>query len=115
MNMDEEARGLRTALVWASAPTSGTPWRVKCCSSVSTYHLAMQCNIDAKGKAVRLRVGVIVALIGVILLVVYLLGVEDAKWVIGAAIAAIGCGAFAIYEGWAGWCVMRALGFKTRV
>ena len=29
------------------------------------------------------------------------------------AIALLGSGAFMTFEGWSGWCVVRAMGFKT--
>jgi uncharacterized membrane protein len=73
----------------------------------------MQCNIDAKGKAVRLVSGVVVTLVGVVLLVLGLLDVIEPNWIYAVAAVTIACGAFQIYEGWAGWCVVRAMGFRT--
>lgn len=70
----------------------------------------MQCNIDAKGKAVRLIGGVIACFAAVALV----------AWFEGAlsmyiAIALIAIGAFCIFEGWKGWCALRAMGLKTRL
>ena len=75
----------------------------------------MQCNIDAKGKALRLISGLIVSLAGVVLLVLVWLGVTEANWpwITGALLVAFG--GFQVFEGWAGWCIVRAMGFKTRI
>jgi len=72
----------------------------------------MQCNIDAKGKAARLvsglnhrrsRVGR--AGLGAGRRVDRRVGL-----VVAAALLAIG--GFQVFEGWAGWCVMRADGVQ---
>lgn len=73
----------------------------------------MQCNIDAKGKAARLISGCLTLVAGLALLALWLAGVLPHRWVAALAAVAIAGGAFQIYEGWAGWCVMRAMGFKT--
>ncbi len=73
----------------------------------------MQCNIDAKGKAARLISGIIVMLVGVVLLVLGLLDVIEPNWIYLVAAVVLAAGAFQIYEARAGWCVMRAMGFKT--
>ena len=69
----------------------------------------MKCNIDAKGKAVRLLSGLACLLAGVIVLAVG--GFEPPPLVV--AVALLGSGAFMAFEGWSGWCVVRAMGFKT--
>jgi len=73
----------------------------------------MQCNIGAKGKAVRLRMGLL-ALVGAAVLAGIILAgaLEGVIWwyAVGATIFG---GAFAIFEARAGWCVIRAMGFKT--
>jgi len=69
----------------------------------------MQCNIDAKGKSVRLISGIIVSLVAVIMLVLCATSVLTGNW---AWITAMG--AFQIFEARAGWCIVRAMGFKTR-
>jgi len=72
----------------------------------------MTCNIDSKGKAARLIYGIIVVAIGLGLVVFWawpsggILG-----WVISAVVLLMG--AFSIFEARAGWCVVRAMGFKT--
>ncbi len=73
----------------------------------------MQCNIDARGKAARLKMGIL-ALIGSLILSGLILGgvFEGQIWWFMAGSSAIG-GAFAIFEARAGWCIVRAMGFKT--
>ena len=76
--------------------------------------MAFQCNIDAQGKAVRLRLGIMGVLSSVGLAAACLLiSAPDLAWVVPAG-AFVG-GAFAIFEGRTGWCVVRALGFRTPI
>jgi len=73
----------------------------------------MQCNIDARGKAARLKAGIL-ALIGSLILTGLIVGgvFEGTIWWLMAGGSAFG-GAFAIFEARAGWCIIRAMGFKT--
>mgnify|MGYP006969370953 CR=1 FL=1 len=75
----------------------------------------MQCNIDARGKFVRLVSGIIVTLLAIILLALRAFGVLEGTWpwVVGGLGVALG--AFQIFEARAGWCIVRAMGFKTPV
>ena len=76
--------------------------------------MALTCNIDSKGKAVRLIYGVILLLIGVGLMIWWAWGTGSAlRWAVAGACVAMG--AFAVFEARAGWCVVRAMGFKTRM
>jgi len=78
----------------------------------------MQCNIDAKGKAVRLILGLVLAILGLIaisLRAFNLVPDDLAMWSLGLGVGLLVAGAFCIFEGWAGWCVVRAMGFKTRI
>jgi hypothetical protein len=76
--------------------------------------VALECNIDARGKAIRLRLGIMGVLSSLGLAAACLLiSAPDLAWIVPAG-AFIG-GAFAIFEGRAGWCVVRALGFRTRI
>ena len=71
----------------------------------------MKCNIDAKGRAVRLVIGLAVIAAGAV--VILLGGTEPLPLGIG-----IGClvgGGFAVFEARAGWCAVRALGFRTPI
>jgi hypothetical protein len=72
----------------------------------------MQCNIDAKGKVARLCSGIIVLVAGILLMLMWARASGASwKWIFSGLVMAGGL--FQIYEGWAGWCVMRAMGFKT--
>ena len=74
----------------------------------------MQCNIDAKGKALRLTYGLgLLVIAGLVAgLWGYLADGGTFAWTVSAALAV--SGAFMIFEGWAGWCVVRAMGFRTK-
>ena len=73
----------------------------------------MECNIGAAGKAVRLKLGIASVLGGLFLAVIILSGLlEGTIWWLGVAGAIFG-GAFSIWEARAGWCIVRANGFKT--
>jgi uncharacterized membrane protein len=76
--------------------------------------MALQCNIDGRGKRARL-------ISGIVMLIVALAVAATWAWpersVVGWGIAVILllAGAFAIFQSVIGWCAMRALGFKTRI
>ena len=75
----------------------------------------LECNIDARGKAYRLRLGFRLLIIGLIISAAFFMaGVEmGLLWLApGGAIAG---GAFAMFEGRTGWCVAGAIGFKTPI
>jgi hypothetical protein len=74
--------------------------------------MALQCNIDAKGKLIRLIYGVAFVSIGALLAVFWAWPRGGAlAWVV-SLIALLG-GAFAIFESRKGWCALRAMGLKT--
>ena len=76
--------------------------------------MGFECNIDAAGKAARLRVGILACLGGLLLAAITAVGIVPsiAWWgVVGSIVG----GSFAMWEARAGWCVVRALGFKTPV
>ena len=74
----------------------------------------MQCNIDSKGKIVRVVSGFIHSCLGLTLLLLGMFAFTDQVWmrILGGVL--LGAGAFQVFEGWAGWCVVRAMGFRTR-
>lgn len=72
----------------------------------------MQCNIDAKGKAVRLMAGAAVEAFGLFAGALWFFGVAP-DWSVYPAIGAAIGGLFMIFEGLSGWCAIRAMGFKT--
>ena len=76
--------------------------------------MALKCNIGAAGKAARFRVGLLGVAGGLTLGLVTAVGVLPtlAWW---AVLGSIAGGSFAIWEARAGWCVVRAMGFKTPV
>lgn len=69
----------------------------------------MKCNIDARGKRTRLIAGIVTVAAGGIAFLV--IGPGPVGTVIG--VSSLVGGGFMIFEGWAGWCAVRALGFKT--
>ncbi len=75
--------------------------------------MVFECNIEARGKAYRLKLGIMGVVVGSVLAAVfYFAGIDwGVLWLIPMAI--IGGGAFSIFEGWTGWCVVRAMGFRT--
>mgnify|MGYP000008775634 FL=1 len=75
----------------------------------------LECNIDARGQAARLIAGIGAVGFGLVIAVFTILGVlpTNLGWI--AAGGAMFGGAFAIFEARAGWCIVRAMGFKTRL
>ncbi len=77
--------------------------------------MVLECNIDARGKAYRLKYG----FLGIIAGIAVSLGLFIANiglgllWLIPAGL--VGGGSFAVFEGWSGWCAARALGFQTPI
>ena len=79
---------------------------------VLKWGMPLQCNIDSRGRAARLIYGLVLIAAGVAMLLLWAIPRGTAtSWVVTAA--AILGGAFAIFEARAGWCVVRAMGFKT--
>ena len=73
----------------------------------------MQCNIDARGKALRLIIGLASLAAAAVLALLCLTGVlQAAWWWIPVAGAAAG-GGFTVFEARTGWCAVRAMGFET--
>ena len=74
----------------------------------------MQCNIDSRGKRARLISGMLTLTAGLIVLVLAAAAILPPHWwvwlIAGLAVVA---GGFQIFEARAGWCVMRAMGFRT--
>ena len=75
----------------------------------------MECNIDAKGKAIRLIGGLFTLLLGMTIGIFYGMGILIySEWLTISICLIIG-GCFAIFEGKAGWCAIRAIGIKTPI
>ena len=78
--------------------------------------MALECNIDAQGRILRFIGGIFALLGGIVayyILDAEYLPIPETLGQLGVAAIVIG-GAFSIFEARAGWCVVRALGFKTR-
>ena len=72
------------------------------------------CNIDARGKRIRLVGGFITLGVAIIFMLLTALGVIPYwGWYVG--FGCLGGAIFQIIEGWSGWCAFRAMGFKTKV
>ena len=77
--------------------------------------MALECNIDARGKAVRMKLGIRLVILSLILTALTYYGFIPATlgWFVAAA--SFAGGAFTIWESRKGWCVVRAMGFKTKI
>lgn len=75
--------------------------------------MALKCNIDARGKLARLIWGLLCLLAGVLLAFWAIPSGGWVAWTVSLAVTAFG--AFALFEARAGWCVVRAMGFRTRM
>jgi hypothetical protein len=76
--------------------------------------MPLTCNIDAKGKVARLVWGILLIVAAVGGAVWWAAeGNSWGPWVVVGFLAA--SGAFAVFEARAGWCVVRAMGFKTPI
>lgn len=73
------------------------------------------CNIEAHGRVVRLLGGLITIGVGSVLLIALITGLMSGFfwWIV--MVVALAGGGFQIYEGWAGWCVLRAAGLRTPI
>jgi hypothetical protein len=74
----------------------------------------LTCNIDARGKAARLGIGIVGLVVGVVLLFAWA-GPADALWPWIVTLGVLAGSAFSVFEARAGWCVLRAMGFQTRI
>ena len=76
--------------------------------------MPLTCNIDSRGKSLRLIMGFVFLLDGLTLGVVWgWLRHSHIGWI--TSIAMVVAGAFMIFEGRKGWCALRAMGMKTPV
>ncbi len=74
---------------------------------------SMQCNIDERGARFRLVWGIMNLMVGLLLGGLAAWSAIWWLWLIAAAAAAAGF--FAIFEARKKWCVLRAMGVKTRM
>tara|TARA_B100001996_G_scaffold168022_1_gene128063 strand:+ start:831 stop:1058 length:228 start_codon:yes stop_codon:yes gene_type:complete len=73
----------------------------------------MECNLDARGKATRLMGGGLGVLFGIGVGVMFLFDVISWPILPYICAASILGGGFSMFEGWAGWCIIRAIGIRT--
>jgi len=74
--------------------------------------MPLTCNINARGKAVRLIWGILLIAAGTVTAIAWAYPKSSILgWVISVALV-LG-GAFAVFEARVGWCVIRAMGWKT--
>ena len=74
--------------------------------------MPLQCNIDSRGKLARLIYGILMIALGILLIALWALPQgETWKWIV--SISCVVGGAFGVFEARAGWCAVRAMGFKT--
>ncbi len=76
--------------------------------------MAFTCNIDQKGRSARLRAGIVAGVLGAASAVFW--AMPSGGWLEwGVSGLLIAMGLFCVFEAAMGWCVCRAMGFKTRV
>jgi hypothetical protein len=76
--------------------------------------MGLTCNIDQRGKRARLISGILQLALAVGIGAIG--GWPSGSRIAWILVAALGIGgAFTIFEARAGWCVLRAMGFKTRI
>lgn len=73
----------------------------------------MQCNIARRGKVARLITGLLCVLAGGVLITLAFMEAGSFWLLAGIGLVCLAGGLFQIFEAWAGWCPMRAMGFKT--
>ena len=76
--------------------------------------MALACNIDQRGRAVRYRIGFVLLALGVLAYAI------TSRFNAGlvpllVAVPLSAGGAFSLFEANRGWCAVRALGFKTKL
>lgn len=76
--------------------------------------MALTCNIDRRGRTVRLVIGAFLETVGILLGVLWYLSWTPA-WTIYPAAAIWASALFVIFEALAGWCAVRAMGFRTPI
>ena len=77
--------------------------------------MALECNIDAAGKAARLKAGILGVLGSAALGIGLATGLLSGTFWLVVTAGAFAGGAFTIFEARAGWCVVRAMGIPTRI
>ncbi|HMD53629.1 MAG TPA: hypothetical protein VKJ65_03645 [Phycisphaerae bacterium] len=75
--------------------------------------MALTCNIDQRGRMVRGIAGTVFMILAIAMAIAsWLTGMVWLWWLV-ALFAALG--AFTLFEAANGWCVLRAMGIKTKI
>ena len=77
--------------------------------------MVMECNIDARGKALRLFGGLASILGGLCIAGVAHLDIVELPYLWYASACMVAGGSLGVFEGWSGWCVARAMGIWTPI
>tara|TARA_Y100000588_G_C13494362_1_gene602406 strand:+ start:113 stop:373 length:261 start_codon:yes stop_codon:yes gene_type:complete len=86
--------------------------------------MAFECNIDARGKAIRMKLGIRLVFFSLLLASYILFDIFLPNSLTGYIPTTFGwflvaCvffgGMFTIWEARMGWCIVRAMGFKTKI
>ena len=75
--------------------------------------MALVCNINARGKRTRLIIGLLLLLAAILAGIVGWWKGSPLFFIFSGILAV--AGGFSVFEAAAGWCAVRAMGFKTRV
>ena len=78
-------------------------------------HMVLECNIDARGKAIRLFGGMASVITGLGVATVAYFGLVDSSYLWYASAGLLAGGTLGVFEGWSGWCVARAIGIWTPI
>ncbi len=74
--------------------------------------VALTCNIDRRGRRIRLRFG-IALLLAAMAYVFFTWPPASWEWTLGLIGACVG--SFIVFEARVGWCVVRAMGLRTPI
>ena len=81
----------------------------------SSNGMVMECNIDARGKAIRLFGGMASIVAGFGVASVAYFGLVEFPYLWYASAGLLAGGTLGVFEGWSGWCVARAMGIWTPI
>lgn len=75
---------------------------------------SMQCNIDRRGRYVRLIWGIMLMAGAIFACMTW--AVESGEWMAWAVVAVLAvAGLLGVYEARKGWCIVRAMGWRTPI
>ena len=74
--------------------------------------MPLACNINSHGRTFRLICGLVLTAAAVFILLFWAPGHSLWRWIISGCLLVAGLAG--LFEAYHSWCVMRALGFKTR-